>query len=283
MSIIRIYKQKNFSIISNHHLNDAKLSFKSKGILTYLLSKPDDWVVRTRQLARTSRDGRDAIYSGIKELVNAGYIIKQQVRNAAGQMAGLEYIVNENPVNKGLPPGPDNPYSENTELLNTDKRLKTENDVRSSLQGDKNTPPPPPTPAKDKKPIQSPPPGAHTAQTTDIEKAIIALSLLIPAEMRKPSVIAKIAQAVESGIKIELIQGCIAYSNEHSDKRTWQRYRSHLGRCIDGKWGAGYEPENKTVKEKEIIKARLELPPEALKALARAGDQYAIKALKKGE
>jgi len=112
----------------------------------------------------------------------------------------------------------------------------------------------------------------------NLELAIAALVLLVPEDMRKPSVVAKIAGAVESGIATATIRGCIAYSNDHSDQKTWQRYRSHLGRCIDEKWGQGYQRDNgedQEAKDKAALQGRRGLPDHVLKVQSDQGDKYA--------
>lgn len=119
--------------------------------------------------------------------------------------------------------------------------------------------------------------------TSTIDAAIDALVLLVPEAMRKPSVVAKIAKAVESGMAISLIESCIAYSNKHSDQKTWQRYRSHLGRCIDEKWGEGFTKEDAeaddTAKEQAFIESRRGMPIHVLKIDAAKGCKISQKVL----
>lgn len=114
----------------------------------------------------------------------------------------------------------------------------------------------------------------------DLLKTLIDL---VPVEMRKPSVIAKIAGAVKDGIVIATIQGCIFYSNEHSDQKSWQRYRSYLGRCLEGQWGEGYTREDagkaQGAKDRAALQGRRGLPDQALKIQAQTGDRYAKQVL----
>ena len=77
MSTIRTIKSKDFSVICNTFLKDERLSWKAKGILAYLLSKPDDWQIKVVDLIKRSKDGREKVYAGIKELLNAGYLQRQ--------------------------------------------------------------------------------------------------------------------------------------------------------------------------------------------------------------
>ena len=79
--IIRVQKNSEnpFVLINKSFLIDDRLSWKAKGILTYLLSKPDNWQVRVTDLANQSLDGESAIYSGLKELKEFGYLDRKPV------------------------------------------------------------------------------------------------------------------------------------------------------------------------------------------------------------
>lgn len=95
--IIRVQKDKHnpYVILNKQFLQDVKLSWKAKGILAYLLSLPDDWKIYEEELANHSNDGIKALKSGIKELLEAGYIQREKIRNAHGQYSGWEYCVEE--------------------------------------------------------------------------------------------------------------------------------------------------------------------------------------------
>lgn len=129
MSIIRVQKTERYSIISNEVLNDPKLSYKAKGLLCYLLSKPDTWNIQVNQLVKASKDGRDAVYATIKELGEAGYIIKEVIKDASGKIVECAYTVFENP----LPGNPDKgkPYKENPDISNTNSLVNTKSVVPS--------------------------------------------------------------------------------------------------------------------------------------------------------
>ena len=123
---------------------------------------------------------------------------------------------------------------------------------------------------------------APTSTPGDIETALMVLCALIPESMRKPSVIAKLSQAIENGLTLELIKSCIKYSNDKSHKKTWQAYRSHLGQCLDKKWGEGYSGEameDTVLDEKKILQERLKMPVEWLKMDAGQGNRYSQRAL----
>lgn len=98
-SIIRIQKDKNnpYVMLNKTFLNDENLSFKAKGILAYLLSKPDNWQVRVSDLIKHSPDGKTAIYSGLNELKQQGYLEKFPV-HIDGKIHHWESIVYEIPT-----------------------------------------------------------------------------------------------------------------------------------------------------------------------------------------
>ncbi|MFN7096157.1 MAG: hypothetical protein ACK4PR_01150, partial [Gammaproteobacteria bacterium] len=96
MSIIRIRKKENpFLIIEKNCIQDMRLSWKARGLLIYLLSMPDNWELRISDLINRSPDGRDAVYSILKELRRVGYIQHERARNADGTLGRAEYHVFE--------------------------------------------------------------------------------------------------------------------------------------------------------------------------------------------
>lgn len=124
--IIRIQKKRNnYVIIDKTFLEDSRLSFKAKGILAYLLSKPDEWKVIVKDLMNHSGDGRNSVYSGLKELQKFGYYEKKPVRDQKGKIVYWESVVYELPIEKFTP---DDPKLENKPLdtqLKKDETLDT--------------------------------------------------------------------------------------------------------------------------------------------------------------
>ncbi|MCI0184920.1 helix-turn-helix domain-containing protein [Sulfoacidibacillus ferrooxidans] len=114
-SIIRKMKGKEnpYTMVSNSVIRDQRLSWKSRGILVYLLSLPDDWTVHINELTKHAPDGRDSIASGLKELKKLGYVELVNVRDDQGRFDRWEYRVYEDPIQKNgdYPPTP--PESEN--------------------------------------------------------------------------------------------------------------------------------------------------------------------------
>ena len=131
MAVFRVEKNHSYTVMANHHLRDERLSLKSKGLLSLILSLPDDWRISIEGMTQFSSDGKDAIRSAIRELTDAGYITRAQTHSEAGTFSGYDYIVHETPAaspSSGFPtmekPTTGNPTTENPTLRNTD-RLST--------------------------------------------------------------------------------------------------------------------------------------------------------------
>lgn len=116
MAVFRVEKTRDYTVMSNHHLKNATLSLKAKGLLSVMLSLPDDWDYTLAGLAHISKEGVDAIREGVRELEAAGYIVRNRVRNAKGQLTSTEYVIHEQPV----PPSPtlEEPVQEKPALEN---------------------------------------------------------------------------------------------------------------------------------------------------------------------
>lgn len=110
-NIIRIEKRDKFTVISRKLLEDKRLKWSTRGILAYLLSKPDNWVLQIVDLKKNGDLGRDAVYDRIKQAIEYGYISRIALRNENGRMYGVEYIVREYP---------DKPYPENQYAVKPD-------------------------------------------------------------------------------------------------------------------------------------------------------------------
>lgn len=109
MSTFRVNKNVNYTVMSNYHLQDKKLSLKAKGLLSYMLSLPDDWDYSLKGLTIGCKDGLDSVRTAVLELEEHGYVRRQKVRNARGQIIDYDYQVYESPV-EDIPavPGDDN-------------------------------------------------------------------------------------------------------------------------------------------------------------------------------
>ena len=159
MAVFRIEKTRDYTVMSNHHLKDRTLTLKSKGLLSMMLSLPDEWNYTTRGLAAICREGVDSIGAALKELETHGYIRRTQLRDEKGKITDTEYVIYEMPQceppsSPGTPlPGTAKPYTENPDTadpctenpaqLNTNQ---TKTDL-SSTEISNPIPSNPPTPA----------------------------------------------------------------------------------------------------------------------------------------
>ena len=111
MAVFRIEKTRDYTVMSNHHLRDMSLSLKAKGLLSLMLSLPENWDYTMKGLSRICKDGIDSISGGIRELEERGYLIRERVRGANGQLGSIEYTILEQP--KEPTPAQEKPIREN--------------------------------------------------------------------------------------------------------------------------------------------------------------------------
>ena len=97
MAVFRVEKTKDYTIMSNYHLKDKNLTLKSKGLLSMILSLPEEWNYTTRGLAAICKEGVDCIGATLRELETAGYIARNQLRNERGRITDTEYVIYEFP------------------------------------------------------------------------------------------------------------------------------------------------------------------------------------------
>ena len=109
MAVFRVEKNKGYTVMSNHHLRNKELSLKAKGLLSQMLSLPEDWDYTLAGLSLINRESIDAIRTAVWELEKAGYITRRQGRDEKGKMTAIEYTIYEQPQ----PPELDCPVLEN--------------------------------------------------------------------------------------------------------------------------------------------------------------------------
>ena len=124
MAVFRVEKTRNYTVMSNYHLRDKSLSLKAKGLLSLMLSLPEDWDYTTKGLACICKDGVDSICATVRELEGAGYIVRARERHADGTLGGIEYTILEQP-REPEPPKRENPaqlniQEQSKEILSTD-------------------------------------------------------------------------------------------------------------------------------------------------------------------
>ena len=142
MAVFRIERTRDYTVMSNHHLRDKALSLKSKGLLSMMLSLPEDWNYTTRGLAKICKEGVDAIGGALRELEAAGYIVRHQMRDRQGRISDTEYVIYEQPQPKAPDtPQPDtaSPDTENPYLAGPDTEKPAELNIEKSKTQKSNT------------------------------------------------------------------------------------------------------------------------------------------------
>lgn len=118
MAVFRVEKTRDYTVMANHHLKNRALTLKAKGLLSLMLSLPEDWDYTLKGLSLISVEGIDAIREAVRELEYAGYIIRSRERNGKVQLKGTEYVIYEKPHSSEAPPGEGKPAQENPTLDN---------------------------------------------------------------------------------------------------------------------------------------------------------------------
>ena len=151
MSVFRIERTKDYTVMSNCHLRDKRLSLKAKGLLSQMLSLPEDWDYTLSGLAYINLESKDAIRSAVNELESAGYIQRHQTVKTNGKFGANEYVIYERPQpssDKPLSENPttekpstgitssDNPTQLNTKITNTKKQNTDLSNTHSILSAD---------------------------------------------------------------------------------------------------------------------------------------------------
>jgi len=116
MAVFRVERNTGYTVMSNHHLRNKELSLKAKGLLSQMLSLPEDWDYTLAGLSLINREKIDAIREAVRELENAGYIQRSRERDEKGRLRGTTYVIYEQPPKLDLPtlekPTLDNPTLE---------------------------------------------------------------------------------------------------------------------------------------------------------------------------
>ena len=145
MAVFRVERNSGYTVMSNHHLRNKELTLKAKGLLSQMLSLPEDWDYTLAGLSHINRESIDAIRTAVWELEKAGYILRRQGRDEKGKMTAIEYTIYEQPqpmLENPIPgkpmlenPTTDNPTSENPTQLNKDIQ-KTKKKKKEKLNTD---------------------------------------------------------------------------------------------------------------------------------------------------
>lgn len=120
MEVIRVKKDRNYTVINNTIFKDGRISCKSKGIFATIMSLPDDWDFSVSGMSSILKEGKTSIYSSLDELISFGYVLKKTNRNDKGIITGVEYKFFETPINKDFNPHSGFPETDNPETDNPD-------------------------------------------------------------------------------------------------------------------------------------------------------------------
>ena len=141
MAVCRVEKTKDYTTMSNFHLRDPNLSNKARGLLSTMLSLPEDWDYTTRGLAKICKDGVDGITAQLKELEQYGYLIRHRIRDSNGRIVDMEYVIYEKPHTAS--PDTEMPYMVKPDMglprletpaqINIDKRITDESNTDLSI------------------------------------------------------------------------------------------------------------------------------------------------------
>ena len=238
MPILKVKKYAHpYVQIDKRMIEDARLSWKAKGILIYLLSKPDEWQVRVKDLVKKATDGRDAVLTGLTELIECGYATREQSHTEGGQWAETIYTISEEPQT-GFPvtakPVTDNP---------------SHSDLDSSDLDSSNKKPPVLSPISNSPKPEAPP--KPVGATNEEAKVILASIKKTPVEKAPRSVLdgrePNWADPVQAGGSDELaeilvegicqfnVPGCGLDSLPAKQRQGWLRKASE----IIQEWGGG--------------------------------------------
>ena len=116
MAVYRVNKNRSYTVMANFHLRDKRLSLKSVGLLSKMLSFNDGWKFSTRGLAAICKEGPDAILAALRELERTGYLVRHQERNANGRMGSMVFEIYEEP--QEVLPVKEKPHTENPDAVN---------------------------------------------------------------------------------------------------------------------------------------------------------------------
>ena len=106
MAVFRVERNRGYTVMSNHHLRNKELSLKAKGLLSQMLSLPEDWDYTLAGLSQINRESINAIRTAVWELEKAGYIKRRQGRDEKGKMTAIEYTIYKQPQPPDdIPPG----------------------------------------------------------------------------------------------------------------------------------------------------------------------------------
>ena len=135
MAVFRVERTRDYTVMSNYHLKDTGLTLKAKGLLSMMLSLPDEWNYTTRGLASICKESVETIGKTLRELESAGYLTRRQLRGKNGRITDTEYTIFEKPVKpqpEPAPPDTASPGTENPDMVKPDTEKPAELNIEKS-------------------------------------------------------------------------------------------------------------------------------------------------------
>ena len=221
MAVMRVNKTADYTVISNSHFREKEMSLKAKGLLSLMLSLPDNWDYSIAGLVALSKDGKDSVMNTLTELETFGYLKRTKVKDDKGKFAGYDYDIYEQPQTEkpyAEKPNTDKPNTENPPQLNTNilntKKLSTKEIINIDQLN------------------------------AEFEK----LWELYPRKIGKQKAFAAYQKARNTGTAYEAVeQGIKAYCEQIKKAKTKTEYIKHGATWFNGKcWLDEYEAETKT-------------------------------------
>ena len=228
---MRVEKTKNYSVISNEFIRRKDLSWKAKGILTYILTLPDDWVINLNEIMTHATEGEKAFRSGWKELKDAGYVNRYPVRDKdSNKITHWETVIRESVDTKGFDPLTQNVQVQNVQVQNVqvqnDKLQSTYITKDLSKQSTNNT-------------------NAHSDKPndSDLKQRFEDLWNQYPNKKGKPKAFTAYKSAIKAGTTdSEIAKGIENYKREIEIKRTDKQYIAHGSTWFSNKrWTDEYD------------------------------------------
>ena len=137
MSVIRVNKTKNYTVLSNHHFKEKGMSLKAKGLLSLMLSLPDDWNYSVSGLVTLSKDGKDSVMSALAELEKFGYLKRDRTTDSKGRFSGVEYNIYEEPQTEIPIADNQNSEKQDEEIQNSDNPPQLNTKLTNNLNNKK--------------------------------------------------------------------------------------------------------------------------------------------------
>ena len=134
MSVFRIHKTENYTVLSNYHFKEKGMSLKAKGLLSLMLSLPDSWQYSVTGLTKLSKDGKDSVMSALAELEEFGYLERSRLINEKGQFSGVQYDIYEQPQQNNPIAEKANSAKENAEKSNSENQSQLNTNLIKYLE-----------------------------------------------------------------------------------------------------------------------------------------------------